>query len=59
VSTKLPKPRIIPNPTEFYTKCNRIGEKVIIVKGVCLYVNKSPICQGCKYNIQKVDEQKC
>ena len=56
--TKLPKTRIIPDPTRFYTKCNRLGEKVLIVKGVCLRVNKSAICKGCKFNSEERNEQK-
>ena len=57
--TKLPKPRIIPSPVQFYTKCNRLGEKVLIVKEVCLRVNKPAICKGCKFNTEKGNEQKC
>jgi len=56
--TKLPKPRIIPDSNRFYTECNRLGEKVIIVKGVCLRVNKPVICEGCKLNTEEGDEQK-
>ena len=51
----LPKYRTI-DSTQFYTKCNRLGEKVIIVKGVCLYVNKSDICEGCKLNTKGKEE---
>lgn len=48
---KPPKYREI-DSTQFYTKCNRLGEKVIIVKGVCLYVNKSHVCEGCKLSTE-------
>ena len=44
------KPRVIPNPNEFYTNCNRLGVKVVIVKNICLYPNKTDLCEGCKYN---------
>ena len=56
--TKLPKPRIIPDPTRFYTECNRLGEKVIIVKGVCLYPNKPVVCEGCKFNTEVRETKK-
>ena len=51
--TKFPKPRITPNPAQFYTECNRLGEKVVIVKGVCLYPRKTLLCEGCKFNAKK------
>jgi len=54
---KLPKSRIIPDPNQFYTECNRLGEKVIIVKGVCLYPRKTYLCEGCKYS-EEVTKQK-
>jgi len=55
---KPPKYREI-DSAQFYTKCNRLGEKVIIVKGVCLRVNKPAICEGCKLNTEKGDKQRC
>jgi len=50
---KLPKSRIIPDPNQFYTECNRLGKKVIIVKRVCLYPNKSGLCEGCNLNTEE------
>ena len=50
---KLPKPCVIPDPTQFYTECNRLGEKVIIVKGVCLYSRKTCLCEGCNFSTEK------
>ena len=50
------KPRVIPDPDGFYDDCVRLGIKVVIVKGICLYTNKTEICLGCKFNEKKEEK---